>query len=553
MKKTLLFLLIAIACHSSAQLSGTALLPGQNDHSGIKVKFIAKSSTALTDSTSTNSNGTWSANISSGLYSVVFSKTGYRNLKYQGGAVQLINNSMQLDSVILLTGLTHSVNGIVHGTWETEDTYVVTGDLTIPFDSILQIEPGVKVVFSGYYSINAIGSLLATGTNDNKILFSSMASTPGVNDWKGLIIQNNAKVLHCIIEYCSEPLITYGGPWIAYGEIRKFGRHGVQSYGKADVHDMAIHDYSGDSAHAVICNFKDISNLVRCNYIYNGSFGIGNFGSGIFENNVINNISPGYGMAALDGAQPSIRNNIIHSCSKGILIGSDSSHGAGGGLICNTLYDNNVAIEFYNNFNSQCVQNIVVNNTVGIQQTGNMATPGVSCNLVWNNSGGDFQNLNIPALGQKVSVNGNGDSIDTYYNLFMDPLFENGFAPFVSSQSPCNNAAMNLTQAYYKHIGAQKNECFVMQLIAGIKQAEPAQALHVYPNPFNSQFSLVLPAGEFYRESRLTSLAGIEFGLLAMPTGNTVLCTPVSSLPPGFYILQCVSNKRSYVFKILKE
>ncbi len=55
--------------------------------------------------------------------------------------------------------------------------YLITGDITIPNDSSLRIEPGVTVEFQGHYELLVNGRLLAIGTQTDTILFTIKDTT----------------------------------------------------------------------------------------------------------------------------------------------------------------------------------------------------------------------------------------------------------------------------------------------------------------------------------------------------------------------------------------
>jgi hypothetical protein len=52
----------------------------------------------------------------------------------------------------------------------------VVGNVQIPSGVTLTIEPGVKVVYTGAYEILVQGAVIANGTTDNRIMFTSLAS-----------------------------------------------------------------------------------------------------------------------------------------------------------------------------------------------------------------------------------------------------------------------------------------------------------------------------------------------------------------------------------------
>ena len=61
--------------------------------------------------------------------------------------------------------------GDVSGTWtKANSPYYINGEITIPNDSTLTIEPGVEVIFTGHYVFFVKGRLLAIGTEQDTIL-----------------------------------------------------------------------------------------------------------------------------------------------------------------------------------------------------------------------------------------------------------------------------------------------------------------------------------------------------------------------------------------------
>src|SRR5215216_3055932 len=101
MKNLLIIFLLFSFTKASAQLSGTAFLSGQTNHSGIKVKFIAVSGTSVTDSTLTDPSGNYNININGGIYSILFSKTGFQPVYYNNNNSVVLTNTTVLTSVSL--------------------------------------------------------------------------------------------------------------------------------------------------------------------------------------------------------------------------------------------------------------------------------------------------------------------------------------------------------------------------------------------------------------------------------------------------------------------
>ncbi|MEZ4721679.1 MAG: right-handed parallel beta-helix repeat-containing protein [Flavobacteriales bacterium] len=101
-----------------------------------------------------------------------------------------------------LLSQTNIPGGVVSGTWvQSSSPYHIHGDVFIN-DSLI-IEPGVRVIFEGYYDINVSGKLSAEGTSSDSIYF-----LPGENTdyWKGISFwaypQSDSNIIDkCVIRY----------------------------------------------------------------------------------------------------------------------------------------------------------------------------------------------------------------------------------------------------------------------------------------------------------------------------------------------------------------
>ena len=85
-------------------------------------------------------------------------------------------------------------------TWTSEGSpYLVTGSIVIFPEKTLTIEPGCEVIFEADYSFNTgnfqyleiRGTLIALGTDDNKIKFTSTDTTDGFYNWQGISIKGS--------------------------------------------------------------------------------------------------------------------------------------------------------------------------------------------------------------------------------------------------------------------------------------------------------------------------------------------------------------------------
>ena len=100
---------------------------------------------------------------------------------------------------------TYIIGGDVRGTWTLSNSpYHINGEITIPNDETLKIEPGVEVIFTGHYKFNVQGRLLAIGTEEDMITLTAQDTTTG---WHGirfdgtLYTNDSSKIIYCNLQY----------------------------------------------------------------------------------------------------------------------------------------------------------------------------------------------------------------------------------------------------------------------------------------------------------------------------------------------------------------
>ncbi|MCX6640892.1 MAG: T9SS type A sorting domain-containing protein [bacterium] len=112
-------------------------------------------------------------------------------------------------AIILLTAIISAssiqadtyVSGNQFGTWTYEGSpYIVIGDITVPPNRSLNIQPGVHVLFRGTHRILVDSSFIfAIGTVDDSIYFQP---EPGVDRWGSIHIFNTPFSKNCNFKYC---------------------------------------------------------------------------------------------------------------------------------------------------------------------------------------------------------------------------------------------------------------------------------------------------------------------------------------------------------------
>ena len=70
--------------------------------------------------------------------------------------------------------------------WPQGFEYLITCDVLVAQDVLLEIKPGVKVKFDGNYKLRIDGMLIADGTEDSRITFTGAKKFPSKGDWYGI-------------------------------------------------------------------------------------------------------------------------------------------------------------------------------------------------------------------------------------------------------------------------------------------------------------------------------------------------------------------------------
>jgi parallel beta-helix repeat protein len=383
--------------------------------------------------------------------------------------------------------------GNVTGTWyKANSPYNITGNITIPVNNSLIIEPGVQVNFQGLYSLTVNGLLEAVGTETDSIHF--FPADIGVS-WWGILFENapdSSHLAYCTVRYTGTFIFGYGGircinsnPVITHCRISNNYIRTASTYAGAIALNNSnakiswcniSNNYSGNYGGGIyiynsnpvitgcnisgneviqygggICILGNSSPIITKCTIENNTSNI--YGGGIFASGSVVTISEctvGYNHAETGGGGISIhsgsvfldhciieRNNCLYT----------AVNAKGGGIFTNggvltvdhcTFYENEISIdspygmEIHTEGNAaMTVTNsiflavwdfwtIVFNSTVPASVSYDDFTSEVP------GSGTQRFMGNVPpGLGVLTQVNTNGDPCDVYYNIFLDPLFEN--------------------------------------------------------------------------------------------------------------------------------
>jgi hypothetical protein len=419
--------------------------------------------------------------------------------------------------------------GNVYGIWDVANSpYYITGNITIPTDSTLTIEPGVLVDFLGDYLFTVNGFLNALGTESDSIIFTADTTS---TIWAGLYFTNapdSSHLEYCVLENALDVMFPLVGCYNSNPVISHCLLRNSRSYSESG--GVAIHNCSPAISYCTIsgndgtygggigCYGGSTPSISHCTIIDNENSGtyaggvlIESGSHPVFDGCIIsgNNAMCGGGIAILGGSSCTITdcwinadsaygtgegrngggvyinssggivdisNTIIDDCSSSdsggciyvqnastvsitrSIIDGNYSYGDGGVLSfinCDSLYIdhcdvvNNEGYLIASGIMLDGATNLVLSNCIFRNQRfddiwfKNYSSASVTYSDFYDCGTGAPFTGNPPAgLGEFEQTNYNGDSCDIYYNIFLDPLFEdfpNGNYHLTNS-SPCIDA-----------------------------------------------------------------------------------------------------------------
>ena len=216
------------------------------------------------------------------------------------------------------------VGGIIDSdtTWTlVKSPYIVTGNVLVMEGVTLTVEPGVVVNFNSGMVLGIDGTLIARGTKDNMINFTSNQQPQAPGDWGNISFNDTST------DAVYDDTGNYiGGSILEYSKIEYGGSegNGVVSLNKT---------------HPLITNCIIQHNSVTGIYSGNHFSGHDRFTNNIIKNNTTSNEGGGIRLICTDGF--TIINNIVINNSGG---GISSSCMAGTFTISNNIFANNSSV-----------------------------------------------------------------------------------------------------------------------------------------------------------------------------------------------------------------
>ncbi len=220
------------------------------------------------------------------------------------------------------SGFREDVGGVIDEdtVWQAETIHVID-DVTIADGVELVIQPGVQVIFDGFYALNVQGTLTAIGTPDDRIRFiSSDPENFTIDDaetscWNGIRFDNTSSLNDASrLEFCE----------IAYSKAERGGAFYFFDFSKARIENCYIHNCLAHHGGAFYCDAQSnpeiVGNLVnKCYALAMGSIISSNYsypkmiGNTFTGNNLLNesefdNTLPVHNFIS----KPILYNNIVY-------------------------------------------------------------------------------------------------------------------------------------------------------------------------------------------------------------------------------------------------
>jgi hypothetical protein len=403
---------------------------------------------------------------------------------------------------MLTIGLTNNhlnaqttVSGIISAntTWAASgNPYNVTGNVMVNTGVTLTIEPGVIVKFDKLKSFQINGELIARGTTNNNITFTSSSTSPAAGDWGYIFFSDvstdavfdaqgnylSGSILeYCIVEYAGSGTNSLGAvqltssyPFINYCTIRNNNISGIYASGLTDTLRITNNTISNNTRY---CTDQDGGGGI---YISGGTAIISN---NTFSSNSSTYHGDGGGIFAKDGLQI-ITNNTFLNNSAAYDGGAMYIQSGAQSIIAHNTIIGNTAMGtggIYTLWGTATItDNIIYNNTGGMVIYYGGAT--INNNIITGNMAADGGGgIHIRGAAATISnnvISSNSVSSNPYYSYGGGGInlgeYYTGMSVIITKNSIVNNTAENVAAVDYNiSYSGSYNENFTYNTIAGNK------------------------------------------------------------------------------------
>ncbi|MDI6846982.1 MAG: NosD domain-containing protein, partial [Candidatus Bathyarchaeia archaeon] len=309
--------------------------------------------------------------------------------------------------------------------WTLVDSpFVLSKDVIVYPNVTLTIEPEVEVKFGGNFSLIVEGRLVAKGTKDKMIRFTSNRYEPEAGDWWAIKFNgtHSSSLIYCSIEYGTNGITVENGTLnIQNSLVSLNSENGIMitnGYVEVKNNEIVNNTMSG----IYIAGGNQVT--VRNNSIMSNGDGItltGNLTSeiNIYQNKIWSNRQSGILLEASAYDKTDIRNNTLSANSYGFYVSSNAST-----YITRNYISNNTVGIFYDKGSHTVNYTDIYNNQMGMDVAFN-ATVNAEYNYWGHESGPYHESLNPAGKGNPVG--GDGVNLDFIFFLTASIDYNNTF------------------------------------------------------------------------------------------------------------------------------
>lgn len=576
-------------------VTGNAYLENQTNHENISVIFERTAPTTLKDTFYTNTVGSYTASIPTGVYNVTFKKSNYIDATITGQA--LYANTALNNTTLESIGLSGNLTGVI-----AKNTYKIGGNIKVPSGQTLTIEAGTKFIFKTDVVFEVEGTLMANGNVNDTIVFTSNDT---IQNWKGIKFNSansNSKMSYCIIEkskasglkvYNCSPsftnMIVRNNLGIGIMTPDYDGGGGINLRNSNSIFDsILVIDNFCIIGGGVFCIYSNViikNSAIKHNRSFYTAGGIYLYEKAsmkllnvkIIDNYYTDspwgttpNVAPG--LHCFKFVKCEIINSVIAN-NNGNGIDVTSYNSPGNISIKNSVIMNNNenGIEFYET-KTYITNSIISNNKeYGVYNSASNISGDYEHllnNNIYNNTLGSFYKCN-QWIGKNITVNSNNDSCDAYLNIQKDPMFVSNTDYHLQYGSPCIDAGVNDSVAFAFDMD-NNNRIFdgdsngVATVDMGVYEFNKPFYLSIknnekevldfdvklYPNPSNNLINI------YFENNENTYVEVMNVNsqkIISKPLENNIVNKiSISDLQTGIYFIRVYSKNKIWNSKLIK-
>lgn len=252
------------------------------------------------------------------------------NLTATGGYTVGIPLRIQTASVVVYPSATLTTE-----TWTNDRIYVINKETGIPEGETLTIEPGTEIRFDGSFSLIVAGTLIADGTEEEPIRFTSDSQNPSPGDWMRIRFLDTATdatfdaagsyiggsiLRHATVEFGHGVSLESAAPFLSHNTFRDNAGAGIVGTGSEG---LTVTDNSLTGAYldttfvGMQLSISGGNSSIARNTVVYATDGILVSGSGVLTGNSVRE-SSGLGIGA--SGPLTVTANRVVSCGTGMFV-----------------------------------------------------------------------------------------------------------------------------------------------------------------------------------------------------------------------------------------